>query len=114
MPLRFGGDIQGVAVGAPDAIAWASVTANMASPGENPAQERLRLKKACFNNKAQAVAALGWKIKRKRLEKKEREDMQVEKMNNDLNGLQGVPDPVFNSSTGCLAWALEDVVDLLN
>ncbi|KAH7617510.1 hypothetical protein NADE_007288 [Nannochloris sp. 'desiccata'] len=38
------------------------------------------------------------------------EDMQTEIMNNGLHRLQRAHDPVFNSSTGCLAWALEDVV----
>ena len=37
--LEIGGDIQGTAGGATDAIAWASIAAGGANPGENPGRE---------------------------------------------------------------------------
>ena len=37
--LAIGGDIQGTAGGATDAIAWASIAAGGANPGENPGRE---------------------------------------------------------------------------
>ena len=37
--LEVGGDIQGTAGGATDAIAWASIAGGGANPGENPGRE---------------------------------------------------------------------------
>lgn len=40
----------------------------------------------------------------------EGEDMELEDMKNTMNELHDAVDPVFNSTTGCLAWAMVDVV----
>lgn len=37
--LEVGGDIQGTAGGATDAVAWASIAAGGVNPGENPGRE---------------------------------------------------------------------------
>lgn len=45
----------------------------------------------------------------KELAEAEREDMQLDNMDTTIDELHVSSDPVFNSTTGCLAWAMVDV-----
>ena len=73
---------------------------------QNPQQ----LDAGAGNSMLQGAGGAEIEVREEELAEDVGEDMELENINNAINKLYGAVDPVFSSTTGCLAWAMVDVV----